>query len=128
MPFDMKMDEGYLHIRLHGLLTKADLVALGDAVLALEAKVAITPSRITDMTAVDAMEVGFSDMLALAERRRASTVSGPIKSAIVVANPVQYGTARIFQTLNDHPQVTLEIFHDRASAIDWIRASGKPVA
>ena len=103
MPFDMTMAEGYLRIRLHGRLTNEVLSALGDAILALEADLPVTPPR-----------------LAVAEQRRASTVANPIQSAIVVANPVQYGVARMFQTLNDHPQITVEIFHDRASAIAWL--------
>lgn len=120
MAFDIRMDGEYLAIRLHGTLTNKDLTAAGDAVEKIEAAAPVTPSRITDMASLDGLEIGFAEVLALADRRRLTSISGPIKSAIVVGNPVQYGMARMFQTLNDHPLITLEIFHDRAAAIDWL--------
>jgi hypothetical protein len=122
MPFDIRMADQYLDIRLHGTLTDKDLVSLGDAVLAAETATLVTPFRVTDMASVDRLEVGFNEVLALADRRRATPVSRPIRSAIVVGNPVQYGMARMFQTLNDHPMITVEMFHDRAPAIEWLLA------
>jgi len=40
--------------------------------------------------------------------------------ALLVASPVQYGIAWMFQTLNDHPLVSVEIFHDAAAALAWV--------
>jgi hypothetical protein len=32
------------------------------------------------------------------------------------------GMARMFQTLNDNPQITIQIFEDEAAAVIWLRA------
>jgi len=43
-----------------------------------------------------------------------------VKSAIVAATPVQVGYARMFQMLNEHPSVTVEIFGDLPTAVAWL--------
>lgn len=39
------------------------------------------------------------------------------KSAIIVSTPVQRGMARMFQSLNDNPRITIRIFDDEAAAL-----------
>jgi hypothetical protein len=124
MAFDVRMEGPLLQVRIHGTVTPADLVALVDAVSELESAQPTTPDRITDLTGVevDGMDVGFPEVLALAQRRRETLVKNPIRSAIVTSTVVQYGMARMFQTLNDHPQITLRIFRDREEALAWLAA------
>jgi hypothetical protein len=33
---------------------------------------------------------------------------------------VQYGIARMFQSLNNNPWITIQIFEDRPSAMKWL--------
>jgi hypothetical protein len=120
MAFALWMDGDLLRIRLHDTITPRDLRELADAVLEAEARSLPMPDRVTDMTEVTNVEVGFVDFLAFAERRLGMELPNPIKSAIVVASRVQLGIARMFQTLNDHPQVTVEIFHDLGEALSWL--------
>jgi hypothetical protein len=43
-------------------------------------------------------------------------------TAMVVSNPVEYGFARMFQTLRENADYpTGEIFHDMGSALRWVR-------
>jgi hypothetical protein len=49
-------------------------------------------------------------MRTFAEHRKAQTLANPVKSAAVAPQPVHVGFARMFQTLNEHPQITIEIF------------------
>ena len=120
MAIEVRMVEEYLHIRLHGTLTSEDLLDLSDRIHAVEEAQSVPPSRITDMTDLVRLEIAFPEIHALAERRRARELRAPIRSAIVTASKVQYGIARMFQTLNDHPLITIEIFHDRNAALDWL--------
>jgi hypothetical protein len=122
MAFDVRFDGGILRIRLYDTLSPRDLRGLADAVLELEARVQPVPGRVTDMTGVTTVEVGFADFLAFVERRRGRELPNAIRSALVVATAVQLGLARMFQTLNDHPQVTVEIFRDMGEALAWLAA------
>jgi hypothetical protein len=43
-----------------------------------------------------------------------------VKSAIVAPMPVQVGFARMFQILNDHPQIEVQLFATLAEAEAWL--------
>ena len=120
MAFEVQMAGSYMRIRLFDTLTDADLRGLADAVIVIEAGESSTPSRIADMTGLQRMEVGFNGVDTLAQRRREIRVSGETRTALVVSNEMQFGVARMYQTLNDHPQITTEIFRDMAAAEAWI--------
>jgi hypothetical protein len=120
MAYALWMEGGLMRIRIDGTITPRDLRELADAVLEAEARALPMPDRVTDMTAATGVDVGFADFLAFAERRLGMELPNPIRSAIVVASRVQLGIARMFQTLNDHPQVTVEIFHDLGDALEWL--------
>ena len=122
MAFAVEMDGEFMRIRLYDTLTDADLRGLAEAVIAIEAVHATTPSRIADLTGLTRFEVGFNGVDALAQRRREIRVKGKSKTALLVGNEMQFGVARMYQTLNDHPQITTEIFRDRAEAHAWIAA------
>ena len=122
MGFEVRMEGPLLRMRFVGALTRADLCGLAEEMLACEAHLPVTPSRLTSLADVTHVEVGFSEMLDFVERRRVVGPRQPIRSALVVAEAeaVQFGIARMFQTLNDHPLVTVRIFRDEASALAWL--------
>ncbi|HEU0014484.1 MAG TPA: hypothetical protein VFQ45_12415 [Longimicrobium sp.] len=109
-----------MRIVLSGTLVPEELVRMADALIEAEAAAAVCPHRVTDMTALTRFEVGFEDMSELARRRRNQPPANPIRSAIVAATPVQLGFARMFQTLNDHPRITIRIFPDLDGALAWL--------
>jgi len=114
-------DDGILRIVMPATLTPADLYRIADALTEIERSAAVTPHRLVDMSGVTQFKVGFEEMFALAELRRAHPPSNPIRSAWVASTQVQVGFARMFQTLNDHPLVTLRIFADVPSALAWLQ-------
>jgi hypothetical protein len=120
MAFAAEMVGGYIRIRLYDTLTDADLRGLAEAVIAIEATQQTTPSRIADMTGLTRFDVGFNGVDALASRRREIRVVGTSRTALLVGNEMQFGVARMYQTLNDHPQITTEIFRDADAALRWL--------
>jgi hypothetical protein len=62
----------------------------------------------------------------VAERTRSRPLAAPVLSAIVVSQPVQLGYARMFQTLNEHPRVTMRIFEDVVAAREWLVPVPRP--
>lgn len=120
MPFSITLDGGVMRIVLTGTLTSEDLVRVADAMGEAEDAADVCPPRVTDLACVARFEVGFDDMFRLARRRRQQPPANPIRSAVVASTPVQIGYARMLQTLNDHPQVTMRIFGDADGALAWL--------
>jgi hypothetical protein len=68
------------------------------------------------------LDVGFPDIFQLAERVRTRPLPNAVRSAIVAAAPVQIGYARMFQMMNEHPSITVEIFGVLPAAVAWLNA------
>ena len=81
MPFEIS-DEGNFHsARLFGVLDRTDLDAVMNEVQRLEDE-GVLRDRLTDLTALDRIDVGFEEVFALAQRRGERKVPAPIRSAL----------------------------------------------
>lgn len=120
MAYEISFDGPLLVISLWGTLSAAELDAIVDDVLALEQGGTNTPNRLIDLRDVSDATVGYVEVAHIASRSRVRPLARRLRSAILVAQPVQFGYARMFQMLNDHPQVTISIFDDEASARGWL--------
>lgn len=69
------------------------------------------------------MDIGFTDVSAFAKRRRLQIARNAIRTALVARRPVEVGFARMWGTMNDLPNLTVEIFEDEQSArtLDSVR-------
>jgi hypothetical protein len=110
MPIEITNQGDFLFTRRYGIITAADLDQLATEAEALQDSVPTAMDRISDITAVERFDVGFSAVNALAARRRVRKVSNRVKSAIIVQDLVQLGLARMLRTLNDNPQIEIRIF------------------
>ena len=122
MGYEFAIEADIIRCTLSGVVTREELSRIVATVEDLERGRDPVPHRLTDLTGVTDLQIGYPDMRALAERRRASVFATASKSALVVRTPAQRGMARMFQTLNDNPQLTVEIFDDAASALRWLRS------
>jgi hypothetical protein len=84
----------------------------------------LTPGlpRLADATDITAVRVDFAAMFEFADRRKRQGFAGDVRTAILVASNVGFGCARMFETLLQHPQVTVEVFRDREAALAWLGA------
>lgn len=121
MSLALHWDGELLRIEFSGTVTTGDLALLIREVLALETRLGHAPPRLSNLTAVERLEIAFGDVDRIARSRREVHLPNPIKSAVVAPQSVHYGIARMFQTLNDHPKVTVRIFPDEESALAWLR-------
>ncbi|HEX2854014.1 MAG TPA: hypothetical protein VHO24_12310 [Opitutaceae bacterium] len=83
----------------------------------------VSPDRITDMSRVSGITLDFTAMEAFAAKRRNAPLKNRVKSAIVAPQPLQFGFARMYQTLNENRDIVIELFRDEASALQWLEAS-----
>jgi len=56
----------------------------------------------------------------LARTRKAFGPRNPFRTALVAVSALQQGYARMFQTLNDHPMITVRVFDSIAAAEAWL--------
>ena len=122
MPFEIRDEGKYYSARLFGILDRAELNAMTNEVERLE-DAGVLIDRLTDLTALERIDVGFEEVFALAARRAERKVATPIKSALVANRPVQFGFARMFQMLNDNPRIQIRIFGNLDEAQQWLHSS-----
>jgi hypothetical protein len=127
MPIHLQIHDGLLEAACHGKLTAADLKHLKLTLRDIEARLEVTPDRVSDLTGADVSDLDSEDLVLLAEYRRAAVLKNKVKSAIIVPKAsVQYGLARMFMAHNQNPDIEIKIFYDYASAHDWLGRETKP--
>jgi hypothetical protein len=123
MPYNIEMEPFFLRIVPHGVVTHQHLHALADELVAIELSRAVTPHRLSDLSAMTEPHLTYHAVRILVERRKAQPVANPIKSALVAPRPIHRGIARMFQTLDEHPDIAIEIFTTVADAEAWLSSA-----
>ena len=119
MPFEVSRQEGRLLIRLFGAISGDDLLDVARAIQELEDG---NPPlhRVTDLTGLEELNLGFQDVEAVAQVRRRLVFAATIRSAIIANQPLHIGYARMFQTLNDNPGIEVRIVSSMEEALQWL--------
>jgi len=119
MPFELTTPGSILFARLFGVFTAPELNHLADEAEIAEASHPVSLDRITDLTAVERFEVGFREVFFFALRRGKQRFSRVVRSALVVQEPEQLAMARVYEALNENPQIELRILHSVKEATQW---------
>lgn len=119
--------EGVLHMKLSGVVDRNDLVALFEQTKALERDVAVIPNRILDSSEVTSFDRGYLDFVDLIAARTKQIFPNCFRTALVAPSPLQYGCARMFQTMNNNPQIDIQIFQTETEALVWVREAASEV-
>ena len=122
MPFELTTPGAILFARVFGVFTAPELNHLATEAEIAEASHPVSLDRITDLTAVERFEVGFREIYYFAIRRSTQRFSRVVKSAIIVQDPVQYGIARNYESLNENPQIQIRILRSVTEAKEWFAA------
>jgi len=121
MPYTMTTEPTFLRIVFSGAVTDRELQLVADYLLAIEQQSAITPHRLSDLSAMTEPYLTYPAIRALVERRKDPPIANLIKSALVAPRPIHRGLARMFQTLHKHPQIVVEIFATVEAAEAWLQ-------
>ena len=124
MSFEIRTDRPNLEIRIFGVFTNDDLRQLAIEARRIEAAENPVRHRITDTRGVTELACDFRGVAAFAEDRRRCAFPNAFKSAIIAPDVAHFGFARMFQTLNDHPMISIAIFPDEERALAWLSAEG----
>lgn len=124
MPFRITTEPDFLRMKISGTFTRAELVTFMAEVEAIEQRSARIPDRLVSDLSLISGDVGVIEFLDLAARRKAQTFRNSFKTALVASTPVGLGMSRMFQILNDHPQIQIAIFETEREATLWLRGEG----
>jgi hypothetical protein len=127
MPYSVQEDAGMLRVRYSGRLTGADVHESLSEMDALVQPRERWPDNLVDMRGADISALGFPDIMSVAKRREAVTPPNPIRTAIVADHPSILGFARMFQSLNHNPNITIQVFADHTEAMTWLQAQPRTV-
>jgi hypothetical protein len=120
--FDSKIAQRIVYLTFRGCVTAEDLRDMADLFAKIETEARVSPDRMVDLSAIEGLNLNFSAIMNYAAARRNAPLQNTVKAAIVAPQTLQYGFARMFQTLNVNPDISMEIFIDQASGLAWIAA------
>jgi hypothetical protein len=121
--FDSKIAQGIVYLTFRGYVTAEDIRDMVDLLTKIETEAKVSPDRIADLSAIEGISLSFTAITDYSANRRKAPLRNKVKAAIVAPHPLQYEFARMFQTLNDNPDINMEIFTDKDSGLAWISAS-----
>jgi hypothetical protein len=120
MPFELQTQGRIIRFNLIGRVTREDIASAVAAVEEIEAGRPDAPDRLVDLRGMTELAAGHEVIQAVAKQRRESRFANHFKSAFIAGNALQMGYARMFQTLNDNPSITVRIFSDEPAAAQWL--------
>ena len=109
-------------------LSDNDFRLIHDELEVIEKNYPVLPHFIVNIQKVKTFNGDYFSIQKFAGQREEKIFPNRILEAIVVSNDFQMGFARMYQTVNCNPQLTIKIFNDESKAIEWIKAKGGPIA
>ena len=103
-----------------------DLHQLLRVITELEARLDVTPDRLSVFADANISALSCSDVESFARMRKAALLKNPVKSAIVAPTAEQYGICRMFMVYNQNPKITLALFREAAGAFEWLGRPSQP--
>jgi len=120
MAYKIKEEPAFIRVTLSGKITARDLMAALKQLEALESSSVTLPPRLVDLSEIEHSEVKAEDVQAVAAKRKARRFPNAFRCAIVAPEPAQYGYARMFQSLTDHPDIRIRVFESMTEAEAWL--------
>ena len=105
-------------------LSDNDFLLINKEIEIIEQKYSALPHFIVNLKNVNTFNGDYQSIQELATSRKAKKFPNHILEAIVVSNNFQMGFARMYQTCNDNPQLTIKIFQEETKAVEWIKTGG----
>jgi hypothetical protein len=105
-------------------LSDSDFRLMNEELEIIERQYSVIPNFIVNLKNVETFNGDYHSIQKLALQREEKKFPNNILEAILVSNDFQLGFARMYQTFNSNPQLTIKIFKDEVQAIEWIISGG----
>ena len=120
MPFTVEKNTQLIRVTYTGTLDNKDITGVLQDSLTMDGSELNLINRIEDMRNLRGIKIGFDDLMDFTKTLRTIQLPKVVKSAILTGNPLQYGIARMFQTILEHPQMSIKVFSNEEEALRWI--------
>jgi hypothetical protein len=120
MPFTVEKSTQLIRVTYTGTLDNKDITGVLQDSLTMEGSELNLINRLEDMRNLRGIKIGFDDLMEFTKNLRVIQLPKVVKSAILTGNPLQYGIARMFQTILEHPQMNIKVFSNEEEALRWI--------
>ena len=124
MPYEIRYEDPIYVVTFLGIVTKADIVRLLAEAPTIEVRDGRAVHRVVDLTACSSLEVTGDDIQSFARSRVERVFPNAFKTAMVAADPIHYGYARMFQIMMQHGQIVVALFPTVATAKEWLAEPG----
>jgi hypothetical protein len=120
MPFTVEKSTQLIRVTYTGTLDNKDIAGVLQDSLTMDGSELNLINRLEDMRNLRGIKIGFDDLMDFTKNLRVIQLPRVVKSAILTGNPLQYGIARMFQTILEHPQMDIKVFSHEEEALRWI--------
>jgi len=110
-------------INLSGSVDNADFEELARRVREVEVTRPRTPHRLTDISLLTEIHLTFQSMSDRIHLRKNIVFPNEFKSAIFAPEPLHFGVARMFQAINNHHQIDIQVFRELDHARNWVAST-----
>jgi hypothetical protein len=120
MSYSIEKNDRLIRVTYGGTLDNTDIQGVLKDALIMNDKESSPTNRIEDMRALEGSKVGFDTLSGFTENIRTIQLPQAVKSAILTSNTLQFGIARMFQSILEHPQIRVKIFSNEEEAYNWL--------
>jgi hypothetical protein len=120
MPYSIHSDMQLIRVKYGGTLDNNDIQGVLKESLKNDLQELTLVNRIEDMRELQGIKIGFRELMDFSKNLGTIQLPKTIKTAILTGNPLQYGIARMFQTILEHPQMVIQVFSDEKEAMNWV--------
>jgi hypothetical protein len=122
MPYSIDTSTKFIKVTYSGTLDNNDIQGVLKDSLIVGGNELNLINRIEDMRELYGIKIGFDELMDFTENLRTIQLPHAVKTAILTGNSLQYGIARMFQTILEHPQMAIKIFSNEEEACKWVSA------
>jgi hypothetical protein len=119
--YELNLEGNVIRAQLFDGFGKDDLASIVEDLFELEKGLSPVPHKLVIVRAAT-LDLDFESMFTQAKIREIAEYCSDFKSAIVVNNTVNYGTARMWQSLMESRQVKVKLFRVGDNAHDWLHS------
>jgi hypothetical protein len=120
MSYSIETNTKFVRVTYSETLNVNDIHGVLRDALIIDGKELKLINRIEDMRKLDGINIGFNELRGFTDNLRTIQLTRIVKSAILTGNSLQYGIARMFQTILEHPQMDIKIFSHEEEAVNWL--------
>ena len=120
MSYSIEKSKDFIKVTYLGTLSNDDIQGVSRDAVHTDGDILYFLDRIEDMRKLDSIKLGFKELSSFTRNLQNLQLPRIVKSAILTSGPLQYGIARMFQTILDHPKMKIEIFSNEDEANKWL--------